>query len=114
MCTGIHWEELPDGRLRIREVDYVGGWYACRESVMTAEQLRARNDAFQLAAARAGTFQDLRAEPTDGDVPWYEVAPKMFDTTSSHAAFRYLGGDRIAWVILCDANPRLRDVSQAC
>lgn len=109
MCTGIYWEETADGRLRILEVDYVGGWYSCRESIMTAEQLRARNDAVQMALARRSSRLDSPSVDPDPDAEWYEVATQMFDTTSSSAAFRYLGGDRIAWTIICDANPRLRE-----
>ena len=110
MCTGIFWEEIADGRLRILEVDYVGGWYSCRESIMTAEQLRARNDAAQMAMARRVPSVNSASPDPDPDAEWYEIATRMFDTTSSHAAYRYLGGDRIAWTIICDANPRLREV----
>lgn len=106
---GIYWEETADGRLRILEVDYVGGWYSCRESIMTAEQLRARNDAVLMALARRSAIVDRVANGPDPDAEWYEVPTRMFDTTSSHAAFRYLGGDRIAWTVVCDANPRLRE-----
>jgi hypothetical protein len=109
MCTGIYWEETTDGRLRILEVDYVGGWYACRQSLMTAEQLRARGDVVLMALARRTRKLNSPSHDPDPDAEWYEVETQMFDTTSSHAAYRYLGGDRIAWTIICDANPRLRE-----